>query len=81
VIAGRYFNAAGLPVHGPLDERMIGLTLDEIDRIPVRICVSGGVAKARAIHAALQGRHATILVTDELAAQALVDSLEIPIGT
>ena len=54
---------------------MIGMTLDEIDRIPMRICVSGGVAKAPAIRAALQGGHATILVTDELAAQALVDSL------
>jgi len=75
VIAGRYFNANGQAIKGPLDERMIGMTLDEIDRIPMRICVSGGVAKAPAIRAALQGGHATILVTDELAAQALVDSL------
>ena len=81
VIAGRYFNAAGLPILGPLDDRMIGLTLAEIDRIPMRICVSGGVAKAPAIHAALQGKHATILVTDELAAQALVDKFETRNGT
>jgi DNA-binding transcriptional regulator LsrR (DeoR family) len=75
VIAGRYFNADGQAIKGPLDDRMIGMTLDEIDRIPMRICVSGGVAKAPAIRAALQGGHATILVTDELAAQALVASL------
>lgn len=81
VIAGRYFNAAGKPILGPLDDRMIGLTLDEIDRIPMRICVSGGVAKAPAIRAALQGGHATILVTDELAAQALVGDPETPRST
>jgi len=74
VIAGRYFDSAGKPVHGPLDERMIGLTLAEIDKIPMRICVAGGAAKAPALRAALQGQHATMLVTDELAARALISA-------
>lgn len=76
VIAGRYINAAGQPVLGPLDERMIGMTLDEIDRIPMRLCVAGGLAKVPAIQAALLGHHATMLVTDELAARALVAQLD-----
>ena len=73
VIAGRYIDSEGKPIHGPLDDRMIGLTLAEIDKIPMRICVAGGAAKAQALHAALQGQHATILVTDELAARKLID--------
>lgn len=72
VIAGRYIDSAGKPVLGPLDDRMIGLTLEDIDKIPMRICVAGGVAKAQALRAALQGQHATILVTDELAARELM---------
>lgn len=74
VIAGRYIDSAGQPVLGPLDDRMIGLTLAEIDKIPMRICVAGGAAKAPALRAALEGNHATILVTDELAARALIDA-------
>ncbi|MBB1075142.1 sugar-binding transcriptional regulator [Rhodoferax sp. 4810] len=80
VIAGRYLDSAGKPVHGPLDDRMIGLTLDEIDRIPMRICLAGGASKATAIRATLEGGHATILVTDELAAKALVAELDTPSG-
>ncbi len=72
VIAGRYLDSAGQPIHDHLDDRMIGLTLDEIDKISIRICVAGGESKVEAIRAALNGRHATILVTDELAARALV---------
>ena len=76
VIAGRFMDSVGNPILGLLDNRMIGLTLDEIDRIPMRICVAGGISKVAAIRAVLEGKHATILVTDELAAQALVAGKE-----
>ena len=33
---------AGVPLHGPLDERMIGLSLEEFRSIKVRIAVAGG---------------------------------------
>ncbi|HEY1386869.1 MAG TPA: sugar-binding transcriptional regulator [Dongiaceae bacterium] len=73
VMAGRFFDRDGEPVLGPLDEQMIGLTLREIAKIPERICVAGGSDKVEAIHAALRGGYATILVTDETTAQALVE--------
>jgi len=75
VIAGRFIDSKGQPIHDYLDDRMIGLTIEEIDRIPTRICLAGGASKADAIRAALEGHHATIFVTDELAAKALVKSL------
>ena len=34
VIAGRFYDAAGRPVVGDLDNRLIGLTLEEIRRTP-----------------------------------------------
>jgi dihydroxyacetone kinase-like protein len=72
VMSGRFLNADGRPVLGPLDEQMIGLTIPEIAKIPERICVAAGPEKIAAIRAMLRGGYATILVTDEPTAQALV---------
>jgi DNA-binding transcriptional regulator LsrR (DeoR family) len=55
-------------------KQMIGLTLDEIGEIPERICVAGGTEKVQAIRSVLRGEYATILVTDEPTARALVDA-------
>ena len=72
VMSGRFLDAEGRPVLGPLDEQMIGLTLPEIAKIPERICVAAGPEKIHAINAMLRGGYATILITDEPTAQALV---------
>jgi DNA-binding transcriptional regulator LsrR (DeoR family) len=72
VMSGRFLDAEGRPVLGPLDEQMIGLTIPEIAKIPQRICVAGGLEKIQAINAMLRGGYATILVTDEPTARALV---------
>ena len=72
VMSGRFLDRKGRPVLGQLDEQMIGLTIPEIAKIPERICVAGGLDKIEAIHALLSGGYATILVTDEPTARALV---------
>lgn len=72
VMAGRCIDRDGAPVHGELDGRMIGLTLDELRRIPERICVAGGAGKVEAIRAMLRGGYASTLVTDEDAAEHLL---------
>src|SRR6185369_14336151 len=74
VMSGRFLDAEGHTVLGALDEQMIGLTLDEIAKIPERICVAGGIEKIQAIRAMLRGGYATFLVTDEPTARALVDA-------
>ncbi len=63
-IVGRFIDARGQPVPGELDRRMVGLTLDELRAVPVRIAVAGGVGKLDAIRATLVGGHVTHLVTD-----------------
>jgi len=73
VIAGRFYDAAGRPVVGDLDNRLIGLTLEEIRRIPQRIAVAGGPEKIASIRAALHGDLVTCLVTDQKTAEALLD--------
>ncbi|MFV0335335.1 MAG: bifunctional sugar-binding transcriptional regulator/dihydroxyacetone kinase subunit DhaK [Tropicimonas sp.] len=63
-IVGRYVDAAGRPVVGPLDARTIGITLDELSRVRQRIAIAGGVDKVPAILATLRGGFANILITD-----------------
>jgi DNA-binding transcriptional regulator LsrR (DeoR family) len=77
VLAGRFVGRDGGPVTGGLDDRMIGLTLDEIKQIPERICVAGGAGKVAAIDATLRGGYATVLVTDEAAATGLSELLDL----
>jgi DNA-binding transcriptional regulator LsrR (DeoR family) len=72
VVSGRFLDRDGRTVLGALDNQMIGLTLDEIAKVPERICVAGGSEKIDAIYAALSGGYATVLVTDEATARALV---------
>jgi DNA-binding transcriptional regulator LsrR (DeoR family) len=72
VMSGRFLDANGKPVLGPLDEQMIGLTIPEIAKIPARICVAGGLDKVEAIGAVLRGGYATVLETDEPTARELV---------
>ena len=72
VVAGRFMDDAGAPLGGPIEERMIGLSLKEIAAIRVRIAVAGGMDKVPAIRACLRGGHATFLVTDAATARGVL---------
>jgi DNA-binding transcriptional regulator LsrR (DeoR family) len=69
----RFFDSEGKPATTPLDERVIGLDLDQLQRVPRSIAVAGGSRKTAAIKAALTGRLVTHLVTDRETAARLVD--------
>jgi DNA-binding transcriptional regulator LsrR (DeoR family) len=74
VICGRFFDRNGVPVLGSADNRMIGLTLEELRRIPCRIAVAGGREKTEAMLGALRGQYITDLVTDEATARCLLET-------
>ncbi|MGQ9626788.1 MAG: sugar-binding transcriptional regulator [Anaerolineae bacterium] len=75
-IALRYIDAYGRPLDLELNERIIGLTLEQIKNIPRVIGVAGGEAKYEMIRAALRGRILDVLVTDHATAQALLAETE-----
>jgi DNA-binding transcriptional regulator LsrR (DeoR family) len=54
-------------------DRVVGLTLEELKQVPLRIGVAGTAAKTRAIYGALRGGHLTCIVTDEAAAEGVID--------
>jgi DNA-binding transcriptional regulator LsrR (DeoR family) len=55
---------------------IVGLSLDEIRKFPVRIGAAAGAAKAPAIAAAIRGNYFTSLVLDESAAKQVLAIME-----
>lgn len=72
VLICRFLDRDGNQIVRELDHRVIGIELDELRRVPNRLCVAGGARKAEAIRAVLAGGYATHLVTDMEAAQELL---------
>jgi len=64
-IAARFFDADGQPAELDLGERVIGLTLEEIRAIPVRVIAAAGQDKRGALRAALSAGTATVLISDD----------------
>jgi DNA-binding transcriptional regulator LsrR (DeoR family) len=73
-VALRYMGADGTAVDLSLNDRIIGLSLDEIRRIPLVIGVAGGRPKVEIIRAALKGDLLDVLITDQLTAERLLDA-------
>ncbi|PXY23062.1 MULTISPECIES: sugar-binding transcriptional regulator [Prauserella] len=70
-ISARFFDAAGHSVGGEVDERVVGLSLDELTAIPHRVAVSFGPHKVHALETALRTGLMNMVVTDVDTAKAL----------
>jgi DNA-binding transcriptional regulator LsrR (DeoR family) len=68
----RFFDENGKIVQSSFDQRVIGLTLDEIQKIERVVGVAGGQAKVSAIRGALAGELVDVLVTDQITAQRVL---------
>ncbi|SDQ15900.1 DNA-binding transcriptional regulator LsrR, DeoR family [Virgibacillus subterraneus] len=72
-ISSRFFDAVGKEVDHPLNNRVIGLNLDEIRNIPEVIGIVEGSYKLESIEAALKGGYLNVLITDDRTAQELLE--------
>lgn len=70
-----FFDQYGRPVPG-VEERSIGVTLEELRRIPRVVALAGGREKVEAIRGALKGGLVNVLITDVATAQALTAAEE-----
>ncbi|SIQ62601.1 DNA-binding transcriptional regulator LsrR, DeoR family [Rhizobium sp. RU20A] len=68
----RFFDRTGKPVKTPLDDRVIGISLEELDKVDRVIALAGGAAKTAAIAGALRTGVIDTLVTDRFTAERLV---------
>jgi DNA-binding transcriptional regulator LsrR (DeoR family) len=67
----RFFDRAGRALRTPLDDRVIGLTLDELTKVERVMALAGGQTKTEAIAGALQAGIIDVLVTDKFTAARL----------
>ncbi len=68
----RFLCADGQVVRTPLDDRVIGIDLAQLKRVPRAIAVAGGPGKTEAIRAALLGGWINCLITDTYTAARLL---------
>lgn len=71
-ISLRFFNKNGKFITGEIDERVVGLTADEIKKIPRVVGIAGGKQKQETIRAALNTKMVDILITDDKTANELM---------
>jgi len=71
-IAWRIFDQAGHLHPCDFNQRVIGLSLDDLTGIPIVMAVAAGIHKADAIRAALQSGALHTLVTDDRTAAMVV---------
>jgi deoxyribonucleoside regulator len=73
-LCGHFFDAEGREVKSEVTDRLIGITLPDLLRIPRRLMVTAGPAKVVPLAAAIRGRFVNELVTDESTARELLNS-------
>jgi DNA-binding transcriptional regulator LsrR (DeoR family) len=69
----RFFDSSGKPVLNPLNDRVIGMSLEQLRRAKRSVGVAGGQRKLEAIRGALAGGWINVLITDRLTAESLVN--------
>jgi deoxyribonucleoside regulator len=73
-IASRHFDAQGKECRVDLNDRVIGLSLEQLRAIPRVVGVAGGAWKTQAILGALNGGLVDVLVTDRATAELALRS-------
>lgn len=72
----RFFDEQGHRVEHALDERVVSIPAEQLQRIPRIVGLAGGMQKIGAIRAAALGGWIHVLVTDSYTAEALARTLE-----
>ncbi len=72
-ICSRFFDEHGNISDKELDDRTVGIKLRDLRTKEHSILCSGGEAKIRSIKAALAGRYANVLITDQFTAHHLLE--------
>jgi DNA-binding transcriptional regulator LsrR (DeoR family) len=71
-LAARYFDSAGCPIHGAVEDRIVAVTLEDLSRIPNVVGVAYGRGKTPGVLGALRGHLIDSLVCDETLARSLL---------
>jgi DNA-binding transcriptional regulator LsrR (DeoR family) len=68
----RFFDGTGLPVITPHNDRVIGISLDQLRQVRRTVGIAGGERKLAAIRGALEGGWINVLITDRYTAEKMI---------
>ncbi|MFC5387147.1 sugar-binding transcriptional regulator [Aquamicrobium segne] len=68
-----FVDETGNVIDHPINGRVMAINPNQLRKVPRVIISSGGVRKAQAIHAGILATNAKVLITDEMAARALLE--------
>lgn len=71
-IVGRIYDSRGKTLDIEMNKKIIGISLEDMKKIPTRVGIAYGVNKAKAIKAAMEGGIVNVLITDSNTAQYLL---------
>jgi DNA-binding transcriptional regulator LsrR (DeoR family) len=77
-IALRFFDHAGAPVRSSLDDRILGITAEQLRATKRVVAMAGGPDKVDAIYAALMAGLVDVLVTDSITAATIAGRAPAP---
>lgn len=72
-VSGHYFNIKGQSADVEFHKRLMGISKDDLLKVPVRFATAGNPAKAEAILGALRGRYVNYLTTDNFTATRILE--------
>jgi len=75
-VLGHLFDKDGRLVPNLIEDRLMGLSLEELRHIRKVICLAGGTPKVPSILGALRGGYVNVLITDEDTAHAILREIE-----
>ncbi|WP_175596900.1 sugar-binding transcriptional regulator [Bacillus sp. MRMR6] len=75
-ICSRFFDKNGDICNESLNERTLGVNLNDLRQKEYSVLVAGGPNKIEGIYGALKGQYANVLITDQFTAQFLLDKQE-----
>ena len=70
------YDVNGKLIYSEIEDSLIGLTLEELKKIPVRVGIVCGMEKREAVLGALNGGYINVLITDKAIAEYLVENKE-----
>jgi DNA-binding transcriptional regulator LsrR (DeoR family) len=71
-MSAHFYDREGRHIDHDLNRRIVGLNLDQIRAVPIRVVAAGGLEKVEALYAAVTSGLISVLVTDTKAAQGLL---------
>lgn len=73
-ISSRFINSDGKIANQAINQRTIGIALDDLKDKEYSILIAGGEQKTNSIKAALKGGYPNVLITDETTARSLLEN-------